>query len=113
MKLSLAEQETIIRYAADEKIVHIDTANPNDIAYYDKLCKERPDYIKCVERRDPYVTYEAVRNSGSRLHAPRVLSEETKQKLSERGKALKAQSESQRVSSSHSKKVKVPSDDKE
>lgn len=112
-KLSLAEQETHIRYAADEKIVHIDTAIPSDIAYYDKLCKERPDYIKCIHRRDPYVFYEATRNSGTRLHAPRILSEETMQKYKERGKTLNVKSEAQKNNSNRSRKTKVLSDDKE
>lgn len=47
-KLNKAEQETIIRWDAEERIAHIDTAYAPIIAKLDKLVKSYPDTYKCV-----------------------------------------------------------------
>ena len=46
--ISRAEQETIIRFDAEEQIAHIDTANPATIRKLDKLAGQFPDAYKCV-----------------------------------------------------------------
>lgn len=90
-KLSLAEQETTITYAADEKIVHIDTSYPPDMAYYDKLCKARPDFIRLVDENDTCKFYEATKSPNIvRLKAPPKISEEERKAKSERAKGLAA-----------------------
>ena len=87
MKLSLAEQETIVTYAGDEKTCHISTAYAPDIEYYDKLCETRPEFIKCVKRTDTYMYYEAQKRPNSvRVRAPQKVSEEKR----ERARALAA-----------------------
>jgi hypothetical protein len=50
--LTRAEQETVIRFDAEEQIAHIDTANPATIRKLDKLAAEHPDTYRCV-RVDP------------------------------------------------------------
>ncbi len=47
-KLSKAEQETIIRWDAEERIAHIDSAQRSMIAKLDKLVEAYPDTYKCV-----------------------------------------------------------------
>jgi hypothetical protein len=47
-KLSKAEQETIIRWDAEERIAHIDTAYPPMIDKLDKLVEAFPDTYRCV-----------------------------------------------------------------
>lgn len=87
MKLSREEQETTITYCAADDVVSISTAYPPDIAYYDKLCRTRPEFIKCTHRRDPYVFYEATKRlSALRLKAPPKLSDEERKAKSERAK---------------------------
>lgn len=46
--LTKAEQETIIRWDAEERTAHIDTAYPPMIAKLDKLVTAYPDTYKCV-----------------------------------------------------------------
>lgn len=46
--ISRAEQETVIRWDAEENIAHIDTANPATIRKLDKLVKAYPDIYRCV-----------------------------------------------------------------
>ena len=48
MKLSLTEQETIIRYNREEKEVIIDTYNPFDFREYVKRCSSYPDDCKLL-----------------------------------------------------------------
>ena len=43
-----AEQETHIRWDAEERIAHIYTANPADIRKLDKLAEDYPEEYKCV-----------------------------------------------------------------
>ena len=43
-----AEQETTIRWDAEERIAHIDTAYAPMIAKLDKLVEAHPDTYKCV-----------------------------------------------------------------
>ena len=47
-KLIKAEQETIIRWDAEERIAHIDTAYAPKIAMLDKLVAAYPKTYKCV-----------------------------------------------------------------
>ena len=47
-KLIKAEQETIIRWDAEERIAHIDTAHAPMIAKLDKLVAAYPETYKCV-----------------------------------------------------------------
>ncbi len=51
-KLTKAEQETIIRWDAEERIAHIDTAYAPMIVKLDKLVEAYPETYKCV-----YVDY--------------------------------------------------------
>ena len=84
MKLSREEQETTITYCAADDVVSISTAYPPDIAYYDKLCKTRPEFIKCTHRRDPYVFYEATKRlSALRLKAPPKRSEKQMEQMAQ------------------------------
>jgi len=46
--LSKAEQETVIRWDAEDRIANIDTANPVSIRKLDKLVASHPDVYKCV-----------------------------------------------------------------
>lgn len=43
-----AEQETIIRWDAEERIAHIDTAQASMISKLDRLVAAFPDTYKCV-----------------------------------------------------------------
>lgn len=43
-----AEQETVIRFDAEENIAHIDTATPAVIRKLDKLAEAFPDTYRCV-----------------------------------------------------------------
>ena len=47
-KLSRAEQETVIRWDAEEKIAYIDAATPTTIRKLDKLAEELPEVYRCV-----------------------------------------------------------------
>ena len=47
-KLIKAEQETIIRWDAEERIAHIDSAYAPMIAKLDKLVEAYPNTYKCV-----------------------------------------------------------------
>ena len=47
-KLIMAEQETIIRWDAEERIAHIDTAYAPMIAKLDRLVVAYPKTYKCV-----------------------------------------------------------------
>lgn len=47
-RFTKAEQETHIRWDAEERIAHIYTANPAEIRKFDKLVKDYPDVYKCV-----------------------------------------------------------------
>ena len=82
-KLSLEEQETTISYNAAEDTCYISTANTFDKDYYDKLCQERPEWIKCVKREQYYNFYECSKKT-ARLHPPKRMSEEQKKAISER-----------------------------
>ena len=83
MALTRLEQETTIRYNAEEDTCEIETANPFDIAYYDRLCVERPEWIKCTEEEQYFKFYECSKKS-ARLKAPKRVSEEQKRAMSER-----------------------------
>lgn len=81
-KLTLEEQETIISYNAAEDTCNICTANTFDKDYYDKLCEERPEWIKCVKREQYYNYYECSKKT-ARIKPPQRISEETKKARAE------------------------------
>lgn len=85
MNLTMAEQETTINYNRADDTMSIYSSNPNDIAYYDKMCAERPDWIKVVKTHGDYAkTYECATKKPGRLHPPRLVSDEERKKMSER-----------------------------
>lgn len=55
-----SEQETTIRWDAEEQTAHIYAANPSTINKLDKLCEEYPEAYKCVwvDRNYPAKRYE-------------------------------------------------------
>lgn len=53
--ISRAEQETVIRWDAEENIAHIDTANPATIRKLDKLVEAYPDIYRCVRADREYL----------------------------------------------------------
>ena len=53
-RLSRAEMETVIRYDAEERIAHIDTAMPAIVRKLDKLAEAYPDVYRCVGVDDRY-----------------------------------------------------------
>jgi len=52
--ISRAEQETIIRWDAEENIAHIDTANPSMILRLDRLAAAFPDTYTLVSEDKSY-----------------------------------------------------------
>ena len=84
MNLTMAEQETIISYnRADDKCT-VYTASPTDIAYYDKLCDERPDWIRCIRQYGDYAKmYVCQTKKPAKLHPPRVISDEERKARSD------------------------------
>ncbi len=52
--ITRAEQETIIRWDAEEQVAHVDTANPATIRKLDKLVAEFPDAYRCVREDAEY-----------------------------------------------------------
>ena len=53
-RLSRAEMETVIRYDAEERIAHIDTAMPAIVHKLDKLAEAYPGVYRCVGVDDRY-----------------------------------------------------------
>jgi len=82
MALARIEMETTIGYNAEYDICSIVTANPFDKDYYDKLCIERPEWIKCVREEQYYKWYECSKKT-ARLHPPKRMSEEQKKSMTE------------------------------
>ena len=76
-RLTLEEQETIITYNAAEDVCSICTANTFDKDYYDKLCEERPEWIKCVREEQYYKWYECSKKT-ARIKPPKRASENQK-----------------------------------
>ena len=53
--ITKTEQETYIRWDAEEQTAHIDTANPATIRKLDKLTEEYPEAYKCVRVDTAYL----------------------------------------------------------
>ena len=54
-RLSKAEQETTIRWDAEEQVAHIHTATPATIRKLDKLTAEFPEVYRCTWTDDKYL----------------------------------------------------------
>lgn len=87
MAQSLYEQETIINYNREEKTASVYTEDPVMIRKLDALC-EKSEAITVVlkeERRREYI----IPKSWVKIKMPRILTDEQKQKLTERMKKLR------------------------
>ena len=54
-QLSRAEQETVIRWDAEEQLAHIHSATPATIRKLDKLAAEFPTVYRCTRTDDKYL----------------------------------------------------------
>ena len=52
--LTNEERETLIRWSAGDKTVHIDSADPSVIRKLDKLCASHPETYACTATDDTF-----------------------------------------------------------
>lgn len=95
MGYSRQEQETTIVWDEFEKIAHIYTASPVSMRKLDKLCAECPDeYARTWTETDGEGTISAarymVRCKLVKFAKPRVMTEEQREVLAERGRRIMA-----------------------
>lgn len=91
MRLTNEERETVIVFNEAEKMAHIETCNSRWKAEIYKIKEEHPGKIKIVkeEDEDGFLSVDLPKRY-VKLRGPRLLSDEQKERLSERGRALAA-----------------------
>ena len=87
--LTKYEMETIINFNEEESIASIYTCSKALIRKLDTYCKKRPDIYKLDEVDSPSKTYTFPKKLIS-LRIPKVLTEEQRKQLIERGRRLNA-----------------------
>lgn len=83
------ERETIINYNNEEKVAQVYTCNESLQRKLDKLCEEYPE-CTCINFDEYSKTY-IVPKKWVKIRPPRKMSEENKQKASERMKQYQLQ----------------------
>lgn len=87
--MTLYEQETYINYNMEEKTATCSTFDRHLIARLDAMCGQSQD-IRCVKRTDEgYAEYELPKK-WVKIRMPRILSDEERAAMVERGRALYA-----------------------
>lgn len=86
MNLSRYEQETIILFNEEEAKARVETFNGRIIREIEKAAKNCAEIV-CETRSKGYGVYELPKKL-IKVHAPRILSEEEKTRLSNVGKKL-------------------------
>lgn len=93
---SAFERETIINFNNAEKIASYYTLNYGKRQMLLELAKEYPDDVKIIAQREDMVEA-TLPKSWIKVRPPRKMTEEERQKLVERGRALAAKSAAKRA----------------
>lgn len=87
--LSNIERETIICYNNEEKTADVYTCDKRMMTKLDALCEKHPDMFQ-LKRQDQYSKSYVLPKQLIGIRTPRTYTEEQKQVMSERGKAMQA-----------------------
>ena len=79
------EMETSILYNQEEKTASVYTCNPTLIRRLDKFCEQFPDQFK-LETKDEHSKTYIIPKKYISIRGPKVITEEQKEKASERGR---------------------------
>lgn len=92
--ITLEERETVITFDETQAPAEIYTHNPAMIRKLDALCEERPKDIQCIraERMNENIHVREYRcpKKWVRVQAPRIMSDEERAAMSERGRVAMA-----------------------
>ena len=89
MSILLAEKETILNYNSAESLADVYTHDTRLIKKMKELCDKHQDDFKFI-KKDGQAYYFKVTKKYVTVNAPRIFSEDAKQRMSERMKQLKS-----------------------
>ena len=84
-----SERETYYNTCSDTKAMHVSTFEPRVIERFEGLAGKYPNDVRLVVKREGYAEFEFPK-SWLKVKPPRILTDEQRNALKERGRALYA-----------------------